>query len=531
MAATSTYNSGTKNITVDGDGLPNPVLYGTFPNANNPSSVTEQDFEHTFYYRGGTFGVSRTFDDANFAQTGFVITISISTADNALLGSSIQVGDRILFILDAGTANEKKQVFKYTGTQQTVASGEFWRATSNTLELIVDYTRSAYSGTYTYYDQRNGRAATPLGAIGIASNGVVFFNPSAGAGGNPPTGFNWNAHFPDSPVNFGDDSCGGHPEQTGQYHYHDTDFISCWKANSVMASYNDYYGSSQYNGDNLRHPDGHSKMLGLAFDGFPVYGPHCYSNPWLNSSDLTLASTSYRVKSEEAVGRPTYGTSQQNPPAGSLIQDWEYQEGLGILDYHNGRFCVTPEFPDGTYAYFLSTSYDSENNLVAEFPYLLGITSREALNQPANNGAATPPAPPSGGGAPPPATILIGAQPQSATVAANASVTFTTTVSISPQDGPKTYQWYRSTDGGYSFAVLTGATANSLTFTALAYMSGYKFRCVIAGPVGGTAATNSPLTTDVATLTVTGGGGGQTAEDFSSTNVSLDTTGISFDAT
>ena len=141
MAATSTYNSGTKNITVDGDGLPNPVLYGTFPNANNPSSVTEQDFEHTFYYRGGTFGVSRTFDDANFAQTGFVITISISTADNALLGSSIQVGDRILFILDAGTANEKKQVFKYTGTQQTVASGEFWRATSNTLELIVDYTR------------------------------------------------------------------------------------------------------------------------------------------------------------------------------------------------------------------------------------------------------------------------------------------------------------------------------------------------------------------------------------------------------
>ena len=202
-----------------------------------------------------------------------------------------------------------------------------------------------------------------------------------------------------------------------------------------------------------------------------------------------------------------------------------------MLDYHNGRFCVTPEFPDGTYAYFLSTSYDSENNLVAEFPYLLGITSREALNQPANNGAATPPAPPSGGDAPAPATILIGAQPQSATVAANASVTFTTTVSISPQDGPKTYQWYRSTDGGYSFAVLTGATANSLTFTALAYMSGYKFRCEIAGPIGAPAAQNSPLTTDVATLTVTGGGSGQTAEDFSSTNVKLDTTGISFDAT
>ena len=126
---------------------------------------------------------------------------------------------------------------------------------------------------------------------------------------------------------------------------------------------------------------------------------------------------------------------------------------------------------------------------------------------------------------------MIGAQPQSATVAANTSVTFTVTASISPEDGPKTYQWYRSTDGGYSFAVLTGSTTNSLTFTALAYMSGYKYRCVITGPVGATPATNSPLTTDVATLTVTGGGSGQTAEDFSSTNVSLDTTGISFDAT
>ena len=36
-----------------------------------------------------------------------------------------------------------------------------------------------------------------------------------------------------------------------------------------MASYNDYYGATQYNGDNISHPDGHSKMVGIAFDGFP----------------------------------------------------------------------------------------------------------------------------------------------------------------------------------------------------------------------------------------------------------------------
>ena len=214
------------------------------------------------------------------------------------------------------------------------------------------------------------------------------------------------------------------------------------------------------------------------------------------------------------------------------MQDWEYAEGTGVLDFHNGRFCVTPEYPTGTYAYFLATEEGNEGALDPQFPYMMGTTSRETLNKPANDGAAPPPGDGGGGdGEAPPATILIGAQPQNATVAQSTTATFAVTASISPEDGPKTYQWYRSTDGGYSFAVLTGSTANSLTFTALSYMSGYKFRCVIEGPIGAPAAQNSPLTTDVATLTVTGGGGGQQAENFDGTNATFDTTGITFDAT
>ena len=46
----------------------------------------------------------------------------------------------------------------------------------------MDFQRSGYNGTYEYYDQRTGSPETPLGAIGVAANGVVFFNPSAGAG-------------------------------------------------------------------------------------------------------------------------------------------------------------------------------------------------------------------------------------------------------------------------------------------------------------------------------------------------------------
>ena len=72
MGATASFNDATDILTVAADGLPAPVGYGTFPNANNPNTVTEQDFDHAFTYRGGTFGISRTFDSATWNQDGFI---------------------------------------------------------------------------------------------------------------------------------------------------------------------------------------------------------------------------------------------------------------------------------------------------------------------------------------------------------------------------------------------------------------------------------------------------------------------------
>lgn len=43
---------------------------------------------------------------------------------------------------------------------------------------------------------------------------------------------------------------------------------------------------------------------------------------------------------------------------------------LGDLDTHNGRYCVTPEYPDGTYAYFLTTASGGE----PQYPYCIGDT-------------------------------------------------------------------------------------------------------------------------------------------------------------
>ena len=63
-------------------------------------------------------------------------------------------------------------------------------------------------------------------------------------------------------------------------------------------------------------------------------------------------------------------------------------------------------------------------------------------------------------------------------------------------------------------------------------MTGYKYRCRIIGPIGGTTASNSPLDSQAATLTVLGGGGsGSTANRFDSTSSTLDSTLQTYDGT
>jgi hypothetical protein len=83
-----------------------------------------------------------------------------------------------------------------------------------------------------------------MGPIGMALNGVVFFNPFEMEGMNAVEGYSevWL------------DSCCGHPQQTGVYHYHK--YPSCVK--------------SPFPDDGKRH----SPIVGFAFDGFPVYGPY-----------------------------------------------------------------------------------------------------------------------------------------------------------------------------------------------------------------------------------------------------------------
>jgi hypothetical protein len=107
----------------------------------------------------------------------------------------------------------------------------------------------------------------------------------------------------------------------------------------------------------------HSPILGYAYDGNPIYGPYGYQTPGNAQSGIARMRSSYRLK----ISRPG-GPSTSAYPLGSFIEDYEYSHRFGDLDENNGRFCVTPDYPNGTYAYFVTI----ESNNTPAYPYFLG---------------------------------------------------------------------------------------------------------------------------------------------------------------
>ena len=107
----------------------------------------------------------------------------------------------------------------------------------------------------------------------------------------------------------------------------------------------------------------HSPILGFAYDGNPIYGPFAHENPLDPQSPIVRMSSSYILKNSRS-----FGPSLQDYPLGSFIQDYDYRHKLGSLDQNNGRYCVTPEYPNGVYAYFITINAQQQ----PQFPYIIG---------------------------------------------------------------------------------------------------------------------------------------------------------------
>ena len=106
----------------------------------------------------------------------------------------------------------------------------------------------------------------------------------------------------------------------------------------------------------------HSPILGWSYDGSPIYGPYGYDGVQGGSVRQMVGGYSSPTTKEN---RPSLSLF----PLGFFVEDYTFT-GEGDLDESNGRFCKTPEFPNGVYAYFTSLETTSEKS--PKFPYLIG---------------------------------------------------------------------------------------------------------------------------------------------------------------
>jgi hypothetical protein len=140
----------------------------------------------------------------------------------------------------------------------------------------------------------------------------------------------------------------------------------------TLASSLDVDGNPIFKADILNDDDPikyHSPIIGWAYDGNPIYGPYGYDQ--IEGGEIRQLKSSYEI--DVKLNRPPTSIF----PIGIFTEDYKYTNS-GDLDESNGRFCKTPEFPNGVYAYFatFNTIKESIGSYVGfkkpAFPYVIG---------------------------------------------------------------------------------------------------------------------------------------------------------------
>lgn len=174
------------------------------------------------------------------------------------------------------------------------------------------------------------RITAMRGNFSVAINGVTF-DPGAGEFYDGAPG--WQYEPLSGAIAIGLDLSHARVQPTGKYHYHGLPA-------GVM--------------DNVKvDPSKYSPQTGWAADGFPIYAVYGYTDPREPKSAVKKLTSSYRLKQGNRPGGDAPGEKYD----GTFVADYEYATGNGDLDECNGRFTVTPEYPEGTYAYFLTENW------------------------------------------------------------------------------------------------------------------------------------------------------------------------------
>ena len=227
---------------------------------------------------------------------------------------------------------------------------------------------------------------TTGGNIGIFMNGVALFDYRDGVSwsnslqalkGGPLMGMGDNVWNRDAVVGerLGFDCAKGHPAM-GNYHHHQNPSAFNLDRKVISTVCDLYAADGLYILDSTKH----SPLLGYTYDGFPIYGAYGYKNA-NGTGGITRMKSSFFLRNitdrtvyangSDVIDGPAVSTTY---PLGYFREDYGYVAPSAslpdYLDDHNGRFCVTPEYPKGTYCYFATV----DANWNSAYPYIVGPT-------------------------------------------------------------------------------------------------------------------------------------------------------------
>jgi hypothetical protein len=227
---------------------------------------------------------------------------------------------------------------------------------------------------------------TTGGNIGVFINGVALFdyrdgvswkNSTNSLAGGPLMGMGDGVWNRDAVVGerLGFDCAKAHPAM-GNYHHHQNPSAFGLDLDVISNVCDLYASDGLYAIDSTQH----SPLLGFTYDGFPIYGAYAFKNAD-GTGGITRMKSSYALRNITVRNTNAAGnTVTAGPPVGATYplgyfrEDYQYNTTSAAtpdyLDQHNGRFCVTPEYPGGTYCYFATV--DSRWN--SAYPYVVGPT-------------------------------------------------------------------------------------------------------------------------------------------------------------
>jgi hypothetical protein len=247
------------------------------------------------------------------------------------------------------------------------------------------------------------KTLTGLGATGCMVNGVAMFDmrdafsyaSASSTDATPVNGLTgdgvWNRDgYHNESVTF--DPAFAH-QAGSNYHYHAQPIA----LRHQLGDHVDYNPVTNRYVEKSGLPTRHSPIVGWAADGLPVYGPYGYSSPLNPASGVRRMVSGFVLRDGTkgttnlaATGRTTLPPWAQriqtvtfrNGPAvgatyllGHYLEDFDYLGDHGFvhgvdfdLNEYNVRWCVTPEFPGGTYAYFTTIHANGS----PAYPYTTG---------------------------------------------------------------------------------------------------------------------------------------------------------------